>query len=432
MSIVADVAGALAREAGKPDQLTLAVDGARYGGWLTIEVTRSLDQFSHAFSLTYTDRWVSGSKPWPIREGARCEVFFGKHLLVTGYVNVAQWKVDGDSWELDASGRSLSGDLEDCSAIHETGFWQMTPPVTIINQLIAPYGLKAISTVSQALQPIERFALNEGETVHDAIERLCKALALLPVTRPEGDLELMRGAGAWQKARSRQDILGSAKPASKAVKKKNSLAPYSANTGISVGGGATIVVPVGQAIERRLHTDDQNRYSDYASIGQSRGSRFRAGKIVAHMAEAVTDPAISRHRPVILVANHSVASSDDLKARATWERNVRAGKSLRYSLLLPGVYAPNKKPWLPGAYCSATDPAFGLDTTLILVSAKIRGNDKSLVTELEFTLPEAYSTLEYPQRPPNKKGSVPDPPAPECVDLSEQELALVNQFRSGG
>lgn len=429
MSIVADAAGKLQGVENGPEQLTLQVGGKRYGGWLTIDITRSLDVFSHSFSLSYTDRWVTGGKPWPIRDGARCEIFYGNYLLITGYVNIAQWKVDSDSWELQAEGRSLSGDLEDCSAISDTGFWKFTPPLTIVNQLIKDYGLKAVSTVSQALQPIERFALNEGETVHDAIDRLCKALALLPVTRPDGNLELMRGSGAWQKSRSRQDILGTAKAASKAVRKKNKLAPYSANSGISVGGGATVVVPVGEAVERRLHTDDQNRYSEYAAIGQSRGSRFRAGAIVAHMKESVSDHAILRHRPVILMANHSVASADDLKARATWERNVRAGRSLRYSLLLPGVYAPNKRPWLPGSYCLVNDPLFGINTTLILVSAKIRGNDKSLATEVEFTLPEAYSTLEYPKKPPNKKGEVPDPPAQQCIDLSQEEIDFISQLR---
>jgi len=102
---------------------------------------------------------------------------------------------------------------------------------------------------------------------------------------------------------------------------------------------------------------------------------------------------------------------------------------MRYSVLLPGALAPNKKTWAPGTYCSVTDPAFGIDTTMILVEAKLRANEKSLVTDLEFTLPEAYSTLAYPAKPINKKAKPgenrPAPPDNECVELSAAQQAAL-------
>jgi len=271
-------------------QLTLAIDGRHYGGWLDVEICRSLDRFSHTFSLGYTDQWVDNNEPWPIRDGAACQVFFGKELLITGYVNSAQWSVTAEAWELNAHGRSLSGDLEDCSVLSDVSSWKFAPPITIVNKLIEPYGIKAISTVSQALLPIEFFQLNEGETVHDAIDRLCKALALLPVSRPDGNIELVRGAGTWQKSRDPKALLPGAEQVKSTFNRRNPLGAGTLAASISVGTGASLVVPTAEAIQRRLDTDDQNRYSDYAAIGQSRGSRFRAGKIISRMSPSRTKP----------------------------------------------------------------------------------------------------------------------------------------------
>jgi len=407
----------------------LSVDGKRYGGWLDVEIERSLDRFSHTFSLGYTDQWVDNNEPWPIRDGAACTLFFGSELLITGYVNSTQWSVDATKWELGAHGRSKSGDLEDCSVLSDTSSWKYAPPIVIINKLIADYGMRCISMVSQALTPIEFFQLNEGETVHDAIDRLCKALALLPVSRPDGNLELVRGAGTWQKSRDPKALLPGAQQVNTQFNRRNPLGAGSLAASISVGSGPSLTIPTADAIERRFDTNDQDRYSNYAAVGQSRGTRFRAGKIISRMKEAVEDEAITRHRPVVLIANHSVASVDHLKARATWERNVRAGRSTRYSILLPGALAPNGRTWAPGTYCSVSDPAFGIDTTMILVSAKLRANEKSLVSDLELTLPEAYSTLAYPAKPINKKAKPgenrPAPAENECVELNPAQQAAL-------
>lgn len=427
---IADAAGTLlGKQPGQPDQLTLAVDGQRYAGWLDVSIDRSIDRFTHTFSLQYTDRWVEFNQPWPIREGSECQVFFGNHLLVTGYVNTCSWIVSETEWQLHSQGRSLSGDLEDCTAIVDDGFWKFTPPIVIVNKLIAPFGMKAISTVSQALLPLERFELDEGETVHDAIERLCKGLALLPISRPDGNIELVRGAGTWQRSRDPKQLLPGASEVKTPFNRRNPIGAGTLAASISSGGGPSLVLPTHEAIERRLDVNDQDRYSDYTAIGQSRGTRFRASKIVTRMKEAVKDSAANRYRPLVVIAKHSLASTDNLKARATWEKNIRAGRSMRYSMLVPGVLAPNKKPYEPGTYCSVSDPAFGIDNTMILVSAHVRGSARSLVTELELTLPEAYSTLEYPAKPVNKKAKPgdnrPPPSDNRCVELNAAQQAAL-------
>jgi len=387
---LADSAGALLEAAtgggGAPDQLTLAVDGERFAGWVKIDVERSLDLFSHNFSLAYVDRWASGNKPWPIREGAKAQVHFGSKLIMTGRVNYGEWLVNDEDWTLTSRGRSLTGDLEDCSAIYKTGHWKKAAPLTIVKNLIADYKLTAVSAALEALTPLARFALQEGESVHDAIERLCKAASLLAVTTPEGNIELVRS---------------------------------------DIPRGRIVEVPVGSATQRRVSTNDSERFSNYYVVGQSSGNRNHNGEAVATQKDGVEDESVERHRPLVVLAEHGVAQRAQLKARATWERNVRAGRSMRYTILIPGALAPNKEPWTPGWHCVVKDGPLGIDDTLLLVRANIRGGSDELMTELEFTLPEAYSMLAYPPRKKlNPKPKVDKPlVAPVCFDPSDPASA---------
>jgi prophage tail gpP-like protein len=307
-----------------------------------------------------------------VKEGAACQVHFGKALLLTGYVNTADWGVDGNSWDLSARGRSRSGDLEDCSAVSASGHWQNKSPISIVRELIEPFGITVSSTVAEALLPMKRFALQEGEFVHDAIERLAEMTALLPISLPDGNMELIRS---------------------------------------DIPRDRVVVFPVADAIHRKVSTDDQDRYSDYYAIGQSWGNKNRSGRAIVQMRHEVQDEAITRYRPLILIADHAVDQLEQLRARANWERNVRAGRSMRYKAVMIGVLAPNGKPWTPGWHCVVQDGPLGVDDTLVLVRANIRASSTELVTELEFTRPEAYSILTYPPRVRlNKKPRLPKEP----------------------
>jgi prophage tail gpP-like protein len=370
----AAAAGALAALSGDTagqGEVTLAVDGTRYGGWLQIGIERSLDQFTDRFSFGYTDRWLDQGVAWPIREGSRAQVHYKDSLLVTGWINTAEWMVSGDDWSLSSSGRSLSGDLEDSSAIHASGHWKNKAPISIVKELISPFSMTATSTAADALLSMESFALQEAESVSEAIDRLCKQMSLLPVSKADGSIELLRA---------------------------------------DIPRGRVLTLPVHEAIERKVVHQDQDRHSTYYVIGQSRGRKNRTGEAVVKIKYNVTDDGVARHRPLVILADHAVAQTAQLKARAVWERNVRAGRAMRYVALFMGVLGPDGKPYTPGTHFVVQDEAFGVDDTLVLVSANIRASSDELVTEVELTYPAAYSTLTYP--PKKKLNPKPRKPRP--------------------
>lgn len=374
-------------------ELTLTVGGKRYGGWIGAQIERDLDRFTPTFSLSYTDTWAPHQIPWPIRTGNECELHFGEHLLLTGYVNGVDWLVDGENWSLSATGRSVAGDLEDCSAIHESGHWQNFSILKIAQALVEDYGITVTSTAADALLPLKRFALQEGETVQEAIARLCEEAALLPVTHADGSIELVRGDFPRAK---------------------------------------TIVFPTDEAIQRRVSTNDQQRHSNYYAIGQSRGDKNRAGLAVVRQKEGIADTDVTRHRPLVVVVERAVNQAEQLRARATWERNMRAGRSMRYLATVMGVLSPNGQPWTPGWRIEVEDAPMGVDDSLILVRTEVRASATELITELEMTFPEAYSALEIPPRKKLNPNAPRPPKAPQlCFSPDQLEAMGVDTSKVG-
>ena len=288
------------------DQLQLVIDGRAYEGWIAINVERSLDMFANSFSLTHVDRWAELDEPWPIREGAAAQVKYGSELLISGFVCTAEWGVDSGEYRLTANGRSKTADLVDCSAQHKTGHWSKQTATAIIKDLIQPYGM-TVTAQGPDTEKFDRFSLESGETVYDAIDRLCKVRGFLPVTARDGNLVL----------------LTTDKPV-----------------------GSIIELPVETAISRYVRTDDQERFSDYIFYGQRSGTDSDGDSTTVSITGLIADEAVSRSRPLVIVAD-APATLERMKTRATWERNVRAGRSMRVRYKLPSIISPAKRPWAP-------------------------------------------------------------------------------------
>lgn len=332
------------------NQLRLEIDGVKFEGWLTVEVERSLDSFAHRFSLRYLDRWQQ--EPWPIRRGAACTLSYGDELLVTGHVNRAHFRAGPGEWTLSAEGRSATGDLVDCSATHATGSWANRTASQITADLIAPFGLTVkVQADAPDTQLFPRFALEVGESVHSALDRLCKVRALLPITSAQGQVELLQ-----------------------------------------VGTGNVLDFPLDSAIERMYEEDDSERFSAYLLRATGVGSVAEAYVQATYM-----DPGVARFRPLVVIGD-SPSNTAQAKTRATWEANVRAGRSERVRFVMRGLTDGRGLTYVPGRLYAVRDPVLGVDETLVVARAVARVGEKEAVTELEFARPDAYTTLAYPSK----------------------------------
>jgi prophage tail gpP-like protein len=338
------------------DQITLTVDGQVYAGWIDVRIDRSLDRFAHSFDLTYVDRWADEVQPWPIRVESAAQIKYGNHILITGQVDVSTMRVSARDWSLRAGGRSKTGVLADCSAIHQSGSWKNKRAIEIARDLVAPYGLTVAISIPDT-EVLRRFTIEEGETVQAALDRLAKNRGYLCHTLADGNLGWMR-----------------------------------LDTFVGVVGEA----PIGEAITREVNEDFQERYSDYYLRAQSFAEAADGDTItVKKKYDGTTDAGVTAHRPLVVVAD-SAATYAQLKQRADWERNVRAGRSLRYRATFPGILDERGFPWSPGDHHKVRDTALGVDETLLVVSTQISVNDSELATDVEFARPESFSLLEFP------------------------------------
>jgi len=338
------------------EQISLTVDGKLYVSWVEVNIERSLDRFAHSFRLTYIDRWSDHVEPWPIRTGAACQVKFGKHILVTGYVDVATFTVDAKSWTLTAAGRSKTGDLVDCSAIHKGGAWDNKTAKQIAEDLVAPFGL----TVAQQTpdpEVLPRFAIMEGESVHDALDRLVKNRGFLCHTLADGNVGMLQ---------------------------------------LLQFVGDVYHLPVDEAIDRDFSEDMQERFSEYRLRSQTSAVATNGDPVtVTRKVDGITDPEVKRYRPLVIVAD-TASDRKQLERRGTWERNVRAGRSIRVQYTMPGILDERGFPWTPGDHHHVKDDVLGIDERLLLVSATIEVSERQLITKIELTRPQAFSLLEWP------------------------------------
>jgi len=342
--------------------LYMSLDGQRFTGWSEATVTRSLDSLADSFTVAYSGL----PSAIGLGVGSACGLALGSHPLATGYVNQVDVHVEAESANTTCSGRSKAGDLADCAAVHKTGQWLRQSMLQIVTDLAAPFGI-AVSADAQIAADsfrFERFEIDEGERVYDAMERLLRATGTIAVSQADGSIKLVRIS--------------------------------------RLAGLRAVQLPVQLAARRGLTHVDQDTYSVYRLRNQTmRANPTESPRHAALEKFEIADENVRRYRPFVL-GSDTHARVEELRTQATWERNTRAGKALSITYTMPGGLAPDGRPWEPGMLVGVQDPQLAINETLLVVSASVKISNTDLDTELVLSLPEAYSLLPLPVRLLNK------------------------------
>ena len=76
---------------GEPsDDVTIAINGQVYGGWLSVRITRGIERLPSDFELSLTQRFAADSEPLQIMPGDQCVVKIGRDAVLTGYVDAVR------------------------------------------------------------------------------------------------------------------------------------------------------------------------------------------------------------------------------------------------------------------------------------------------------------------------------------------------------
>lgn len=335
-------------------EVTLLVGGRVYGGWQRVDIDRGMEQIAGTFTVELTERWHGHDQPWTIMPGAACEVRVDGTVVITGYVDEVNPHYDPAGHGVTISGRDTTGDLVDCSAIHKGGEWTGATLDRIARDLCAPFGV-AVSVQTDVGRAFPKFALQQGESVFEALDRAAKQRGVLLMSDGVGRLVLCRAG--------------------------------SVRSGVTLAKGINIEQSQGQFSHR-------DRHSQYIVKGQSPGSDFAAAPEHHTQTRATaTDGAVTRYRPLIIIADQGDGGT--YADRAVWERNVRAGKGSRVTCTVTGwTHAGGL--WQPNTLVRVQDDWIGIDSDLIIARVRFSLSESGSVTDLELCRPEAFDLIPLP------------------------------------
>ncbi|PTS90231.1 hypothetical protein DBR17_01675 [Sphingomonas sp. HMWF008] len=335
-------------------RVELAIGGKLYAGWTSVSVTRSLDTVSGTFELALTEKAKADDAPFPILPGDPCTLLIDGATVINGFVDLVAPSIGADDHSIMVSGRDRTADLADCSAIHKPGSWRNTKIEAIAAELAKPFGVRVSAKVSTGAV-IPKFALQPGESVQAAIERLLRFRGLLMVANAEGDLDIITPEDGAPVA----------------------VLQYGANL---LTGSA--------------RHDHRERFSAYRIKGQAAGDDTKSGKTVSQLSGSATDPGVTRYRPLLIVAEEQ-GDGASLATRAKWEAGVRAGKSIAADITVLGWQtAPGGALWRPNMPVRVVAAPLQLaDRTMLVTAVTLTKDDAGTIATLTVMPPEAWKQL---------------------------------------
>lgn len=325
-----------------------------YGGWQRVSVTRSIEQVANSFDLEVTERWPGQSVSRPIRPGEECMLMLDDETVITGYVDDAEPTYDRQSHGISVRGRDATGDLVDCSAVHKTGQWANARLDRIAKDVCAPFkiGVKVETDVGD---PFPSFKIEPGETAFECIERAARLKAVLLIADGAGSLVITR-AGKTK--------------------------------------GETALIEGRNILSARGQFSWKDRFSTYTVKGHDRIA-LDGDAVDGHVAPSatVTDEAISRYRPRIILADDH-GNKTRFRDRAEWEKNVRMGRGLRGSITVQGWRDAQGKLWQPNTLVNVTSPLLYLnEAEMLIVGCLYTLDDTGTRTALSIARREAFDLV---------------------------------------
>lgn len=332
----------------------LIVGGEAFETWTDVSLRYALESLAQEFSLNY----VSDEGEISIPVGESCEIKTLDDLsLLRGFVDEVDETYDGGSHQLSCSGRSESGDLVDCSAVVAGGQWRNTTLQTIIADLLRPYGQTFYAEGVDPTTNVRQFAVQEGETVHECLERLGKVYGFLVSAGPSGGV-----AAVTPGSRRTETVI---------------------ERGVNVARG-------------QYHSSILDRFSEYSVVAQQSGDANIWGKSAAHVRATVKDDGVGRHRPFRIIAEAQMSRAEAEK-RAKLERNVRYGRSERWTYEVI-TWRTKEGVWTPNQLVTVRDAQLRVDEELLISAVELSFGDDGELAVLELVRPEAYDVTVVPPK----------------------------------
>lgn len=348
----------------------MTVRGVSFTRWVSVNVSRSIENAAASFSLAASTIELDGAVELYIRPGDACTISIvnpdpnkADTLVITGYIDAVDIQGDANSETISIRGRSKTGQLVDCAAIGTQ--WKSTKLEEIAGDIAAVYGV-SVDVSGSTGDPIARFAIEQGETAWEAIERAARLRGMLVTDTPAGKLLLTRSLTTR------------------------------CHDALIMGGNI---------LTYSCSFDVSGVYSEYRCKGQVAGSDDTNALDAAQMYGTAADDDVALTR-IMLITPEQRADRARCQQRAEWEAATRAGQALTASYTVEYWHQSNEALWLPNQLVSVDDPRSGIDGELLIVDvAYTLDLDGGQQTAMTLHPPAAYELLSPAKRKatPSKK-----------------------------
>lgn len=345
------------------NEIILKVAGKAFRGWTSVVVEKSLYQITGAFGLSATDIFPGNMQKWGFVLGDECVIEINGQTIITGYIEDLPITYSNDSHNIQIGGRDKTGDLVDCSFIESRNAWTDQTVLHIITALCSPFSIDIAVDDSVTTQVktkvVGEFRADEGDVIFDLIIKLCRSVAILPVSYGDGKLTLTR-AGIEYKAHDTLEL------------------------GVNVKSGS-------------IDQSNKDRFRTYIVKGQGEGTDEKTlWDIIEPVAPPYVDEIIMRYRPIVIFSERKCDTGQCI-VRAEWEARNRAGKSRNLEYEVQGWTQSNGDVWPLNAMVSVKDSFLGINNSLLIAAVSFSLDSSfGMITRLSLVDPKAFNILAEP------------------------------------
>lgn len=331
----------------------LLVGGLSYAGWKAVRASVGIDRCAGDFSLEVVEPVGAEDVTRKIRPGDECALVVAGEVVISGYVDAVELAVDANDHRVTISGRDKAGDVMDCSAVHKPGQWRGQKVEAIAKQLLQPFGIEVKADVDTGAA-LASFALQEGETVYEALERAARLRGLLLVSDGVGGLVFTRAG----------------------LQRADDQVIYGLNM-----------------LQGQASFDVKDRFSSYVVKGQCACSDDWNSEAALQVKGTARDVQMRRYRPMV-VTGEAQDAAGTLMQRAQWEADVRRAKSMQFELVVQGLRQANGKVWRHNRLVRVLAEPLRLDGDLLIAAVTYLVSDRGTFTELHALPADAFAMLD--------------------------------------
>ncbi|EKY5038734.1 phage tail protein [Escherichia coli] len=301
-----------------------------FTGWVTVSVRRSLEHLAGSFELGLM---LPGERvPAIISPGQSVTLKINGQTVISGWLDQVNQRISATRYQITISGRDKTGDLVDCSAVHQGSQWRNRTLAQIAADLCAPFGISVRWQVNDATaeKPFASFTLENSETVADALTRAARHRGVLVTSNAAGEL-------VFTQAGSRQ----------------------------------TDTLVLGENLLEAIYNDDHRmRYSEYRIRGHGRGGGKSGDSAKPDSLSApvgvVNDEGVTRYRPKIVLADHHIDTSGATQ-RGLREMRRAVARSSRFTAVVRTWFRSDGTLWDLNLLTRVTASRFGVDQRDLLI-----------------------------------------------------------------